>query len=246
MTASHRRAGTSSATGRGRLRDKLGCDHRAVFATTYLILTKELKQALKRDPRFFEQPKFFFREDALFANFYFDAFRAYKRDKPAPDAWEVAFDTAATGDANGAQDMLLGINAHVQNDLPFVIAALGARNRAGESRKPDHDKVNRILTKGYEPIVRAVRDRYDPILSLTNASWHPIDDVAGLQVVKSWREGAWRNAERLLNARSKAEQTQVAQQIEANAAAQAQLIAAPQQPGYRATRDAHCQQQLGG
>ena len=229
-----------------RQRGKLGCDHRAVFATTYLKLTKQLKKTLKHNRRFFDQPKFFYREDALFANFYFDAFRAYNRGRPTPDAWRIAFEEAASGNANGAQDMLLGINAHVQNDLPFVIAALGTRNRAGESRKPDHDKVNRVLTQAYESVVRAIEARYDPTISKTNADWHPIDDVAGLQVVRSWREEAWRNAERLVNADSDAERKQIAEQIEANAALQAEQIAAPEQPGHRDVRDAYCQQQLSG
>src|SRR4051812_34702023 len=34
----------------GELRDGLGCDHRAVFATTYLELTRELRQTLDTDP----------------------------------------------------------------------------------------------------------------------------------------------------------------------------------------------------
>jgi Family of unknown function (DUF5995) len=100
-----------------------------------------------------------------------------------------------------------------------------------------------VLNAGYEPVVEAVRARDDPILSLTNSSWHRIDDVAGLEVVRAWRELVWRNAERLVNAGSAAERTQIAEQIELNAALQAQLIALVPQPGYRATRDAYCQQQ---
>ena len=229
-----------------RLRNRLGCDHRAVFATTYLTLTKELRKFVKADPKFFKQPKFFFREDALFANFYFDTIKAWNRGEPVPDAWRIAFQTAATGQVNAAQDMLLGINAHVQNDMPFVLASLSLRNKHGVSRKPDHEQANKVLNAAYEPVVREISRRYDPLVSLTNASWHPIDDVAGLEVVRAWRELVWRNAERLVNAGSAAERTQIARQIELNAALQGQLIAVVPQPGYRATRDAYCQQQLAG
>jgi Family of unknown function (DUF5995) len=100
-----------------------------------------------------------------------------------------------------------------------------------------------VLDAGYEPVVEAVRARYDSIRSLTNSSWHPIDEVAGLEVVRACRELVWRNAERLVYAGSAAERTQIAEQIELNAALQAQLIALVPQPGYRATRDAYCQQQ---
>jgi hypothetical protein len=142
--------------------------------------------------------------------------------------------------------MLLGINAHVQNDMPFVLAQLGLRDRQGRSRKPDHDRANAVLNSGYERAVSAINERFDPLVSLTNASWHPIDDVAGLEVVRLWREQVWRNAERLVNARSDAERQRVADEIEAYAAGWAQGIAAVPSPGYRPMRDAYCAQQLAG
>jgi Family of unknown function (DUF5995) len=74
----------------------------------------------------------------------------------------------------------------------------------------------------------------------------PIDDVAGLEAVRGWREIVWRNAERLVNAQTDAERAQVAAQIESYAALNAKLISAAPALGYGATRDAYCQQQLAG
>src|SRR5205814_3449409 len=123
---------------------------------------------------------------------------------------------------------------------PFVLAQMGLVTRDGTSRKPDHDAANEVLNRAYEPVVREIERRYDPIISITNASWDPADDFAGLEMVKGWREGVWRNAERLVNARSAAERQQVADQIHQNAALWAEAMAAPQTPGYRAQRDAYC------
>jgi hypothetical protein len=218
------------------------CDHRGVFATTYLELTRMLRATLRRDPHFFRWPRYLYFEDALFADVYFNTLTAYARGRPVAPAWQIALDTARAGQVNGAQDMLLGINAHVQNDMPFVLAALGLRTPKGESRKPDHDKVNLILDAAYEPVVRAVASRYDPFVSTTNASWDPLDDAGGLEMVKAWREEVWRNSERLLNARSADERRQVATQIQQGAAQWARMIAAPQSPGSRATRDAYCRE----
>ncbi len=94
--------------------------------------------------------------------------------------------------------------------------------------------------------MNAVKERYDPLIGVTNPSWIPADDVAGLEMVRQWRENVWRNAERLVNAKSDAERADVAAQIEAYAAEWARNIAATPQPGYRAQRDAYCQQQLAG
>lgn len=224
-----------------KLRARLGCDHRAVFATTYLLLTEQARDTMRRDRHYFKDNRWLIYEDTVFANFYFRVIKSYESGKPVPEAWKIAFDTARTGDANGAQDMLLGINAHVQRDMPFVLATVGLRTRKGVTRKPDHDVVNQILSDAYERIVATIGARYDSIVTITNASWDPLDDFGGLEMVKGWREGVWRNAERLLDAKTPAERSQVADSIETNAATWARMIAGPQlPPGYRATRDAYC------
>ena len=109
---------------------RLRCDHRAVFATTYLQLTRTLRATLRSRPHFFRWPRYLYTEDALFADVYFNTLRDAERGRPVPPAWQIAFDTARSGQVNAGQDMLLGINAHVQNDMPFVIAALGLRSRS--------------------------------------------------------------------------------------------------------------------
>jgi hypothetical protein len=228
-----------------RLRDRLGCDHRAVFATTYLTLTRVARRTVGRNPRFFRQPRFFFREVALFANVYFRTIRAWNRGRPVPAAWRIAFQAARSPHVNGGQDMLLGINAHVQQDMPFVLAALSLRSPRGASRKRDHDRMNRVLKRAYEPVVREVERRYDPIMGALNEPWSPLDDIAGLEMVKAWREVVWRNAERLVNAASEAERSRVADEIEAHAAAWAMTLAVPIQRDYGPRRDAYCRARLG-
>lgn len=227
------------------LRDRLGCDHRAVFATTYLTLTRVLRKLVREQPDFIRHERYLYWQDALFADVYFNTVWAWERGADVPQAWRIAFETARNADVNAAQDMLLGINAHVQNDMPFVIAALGVRTPGGESRKPDHDAINEALNQAYQPVIDAVTSRYDPQVGTTNSNLTPVDDAAGLELAREWREAVWRNAERLLNAESTAEREQVAQQIEDNAAWWARGIAAMEQPGYRTQRDAYCEEQLG-
>jgi hypothetical protein len=227
------------------LQSRLGCDHRAVFATTYLTLTETYYELLLERPDFVADRKYLFTEVAHFANYYFRTVRAHDRRNRVPPAWEIALDTAADGDVNGAQDMLLGINAHVQSDMPFVIAELGLETPKGKSRKPDHDVVNAVLEMAYQRVVDEVERRYDPLLAFTNPDGVPADDSAGLELVRTWRENVWRNAERLTNAKSEAERREVAESIEANAAQWAQGIAAFQTPGDRERRDAYCAAQLG-
>jgi hypothetical protein len=224
-----------------RAQREFGCDHRAVFSTTYLELTRQYRSDLSNGmKKQLMDLKYLYREVAVFANVYFETLKREKRGMEVPEAWRIALETARSGEVNAAQDMLLGINAHVQNDMPFVIAALGLRAKDGSSRKPDHDLVNDVLDRAYERVVSEVSARYDPFVSTTNAPWNPGDDVAGLEMVKGWRENVWRNAERLTNASSDEERQTVAADIKARAADWARGMASFQTPGDRDRRDSYC------
>jgi hypothetical protein len=221
-------------------RDALGCDHRAIFAATYLELTKQLREDLDNFPGLVFDRPYLYTEDAQFANIYFDTSAAYEQGKPVAPAWRIAFNAAKRPATTATQDMLLGINAHVQNDMPFLIASLGVRTPDGRTRKPDHDAINATLNRAYERVVTAIRTRYDPLVTLSNPPIVPADDIAGLELVRVWRELVWRNAERLLNATTDAQRQQITNQIQANAGAWAAAIAIPPIPGATAIRDGYC------
>jgi hypothetical protein len=230
-----------------KLETRLGCDHRAVFATTYRVLTQVMVRRLQREPGFFRWPRYLFFEDGLFADVYIATSQAYPRGRRVSPAWQIAYEAAAAGDLTGAQDMLLGINAHVQNDMPFVLAALGTSTRRGLSRKEDHDAENEILAEAYQQVVDAVERRYDPSVGVTNPDGVPADDIAGLELVKGWREEVWRNANRLIATRKDPEaHAAVADEVQQNAASWARGIAATRTPGYGAQRDAYCEARVGG
>ena len=222
------------------------CDHRAVFALTYLRTTEAFLQTIRERRRFFRHRRWVIYEDVLFAAYYFRAFDNYARGQRVPDAWRIAFEAAAGGATNAGHDVFLGMNAHIQRDLPYVLAKVGLRTPAGRSRKPDHDRVNRILTAVLDPIEDEVARRYDPFFTLADAKPSPVEELGALEMLKSWREGAWRNAERLLNAGSPAERREVAQSIETWSRIWAEAIRAGQTPGYSSVRDPHCRAGHGG
>jgi Family of unknown function (DUF5995) len=109
----------------------------------------------------------------------------------------------------------------------------------------DHDAMNEVLRRAYEPIVTEIAADYDPLITTSNSEATPLDDVGSLEMVKGWREGVWRNAERLLNAQTPQERAMVSQQIESNAATWARAMGSESTgPGYREYRDAYCRARL--
>jgi hypothetical protein len=122
--------------------------------------------------------------------------------------------------------MLLGMSAHVNRDLPQVLAAIGLVKPDGSSRKPDHDKVNQFLNQVIEPLMDEAAARLDPTVDDGQVDGTTMDETGTLQMLVSWREHAWRNAERIANAPDEASRQQVIADIERQAAIEAWAIVA--------------------
>ena len=217
------------------------CDHRAVVAYSYLKITQGLRRDLAgKGEDLVRYDRWMTYLITTFSNRYRAAFSGWDDGAPVPEAWRILFETAAAGDANAGQDVLLFSNAHVQHDLPFALEEMGLRARDGASRKPDHDAVNRINNQVFDPIEDYIASHYDPSFELIDAKPLPHDEIGTLELVKLWRETAWRNGERLLNAATAAERDRVAAEIDAYSTAWARLISSGGLPGTRAQRDAFC------
>jgi hypothetical protein len=203
------------------------CDHNVMFSLMYLRTTEEYQESALT-PGFFSDPSFINHQDAGFARQYFDAWDAYRRGDLAatPDAWEIAFKNADQQKVSGTGNMLLGMSAHVNRDLPHILAQIGLVKPDGTSRKPDHDKVNEFLNQVIQPLFAEAADRYDPSVDDAQVQGSTIDETILLQMLVGWREQAWRNAELLVNAPTPAVRALVEAEIERVAALEANLIVA--------------------
>ena len=219
------------------------CDHDSIFALAYLRTTEEYRRTIE-DPTFFEDTRFVNHEDVIFARYYFDAFDAWhggRRSEVAP-AWATAFDAARDRSMPASGNLSLGINAHVQNDLPFVLAALGLVKPDGSSRKTDHDRVNEFLNRVTDDLYAEIARRFDPTIDDSDLPGTG-DDMALFQIIPVWRETAWRNAERLASAPEGPARDAVAASIKAYAGSQAETIRLTLGYGLlrnSASRDAYC------
>jgi hypothetical protein len=218
------------------------CDHRAVIAYSYLQITRGLIADMRgpREEALVKHRRWMAYLITQFSNRYFRAHRRYGQGKPVADSWRITFETAAHGDASAGQEVLLFSNAHVQRDLPFAYAKLGIETRSGRSRKRDHDAVNEVNARVFDGIEKYIAAHYDPNFGLIDVPLLPAEEVTALELVKSWREQAWRSAERLLSARSPEERRDVARTIGDTATRWAELISSGQMPGYHETRDEYC------
>lgn len=205
----------------------LGCDHDSTFAFTYLLTTQEYRAAVE-DPEFFTDNAFVNHQDAIFADFYFDNFddwHAGRIDEVAP-AWRIAFKSAEDQKVSGMGNVFLGMNAHVNRDLPFVLETIGLVKPDGTSRKVDHDRVNDFLNATNQYLLAEAAKYLDPTMDRADIPGITLDNSLMVQALVLWREQAWRNAERLASAPTPEARDLVAREIEQVAALEALTIRA--------------------
>jgi hypothetical protein len=119
------------------------------FLGTYLRTTRAVAAAI--DAGAFADPAWVAHWDVVFADLYLDALAAHRRDPAsAPATWRAAF--AADPGLPPEAHVLLGMNAHINVDLPqALIAVIPPEDFADPvvcaRRRRDHQRIDRILAE---------------------------------------------------------------------------------------------------
>jgi uncharacterized protein DUF5995 len=203
-----------------------GRDRRAVFVSAYLSITGAVKSRVLA--KGFLDNEWVTRYDVAFANRYRSALLAYECGDLAavPDAWKLAFDAARHNDALIIQDLMLGINAHVNRDLPFALAEASI-DPDRPRRFEDHTAVNETLLASTDQLESRIESMYAPGLDMLGRAFHPlIGEITSFDLAAT-RQLAWDYGVSLTDARDDHERGAIARRIEAHSAVLARLILAP-------------------
>jgi hypothetical protein len=178
-------------------------DTRRFFHATYLRTTRAVAEEIERDG--FADGDWLERWDLAFAGFYLDALAADRAGAPVSKPWRVAFDAARDRpDLPPLRHVLLGMNAHINYDLPQALLAVispagfddpGVRER----RLADHRHVDEVLAArvGAEDAELAAAGRR----SLLDRLLAPANRAATRRFLAEARAKVWRNTAVLDRAR---------------------------------------------
>jgi len=196
-------------------------DHRAAFLRVYRRMTEEVRELLRRP--FFLDPPWVERVAIRFGWYYFDALDRFERGNQPPPAWEYAFTVAKEKRAFLLQDILLGMNAHINNDLPLVVAEI-LRAEGDERavfrtvrRRFDHDQINRVLHDVIPAVESEIADHYGRLIRPLGRLLGDLDRQLTTYGLKTWRDRVWRNARCLLAAETDREWALVVRFIQQDA-----------------------------
>jgi hypothetical protein len=180
-------------------------DGRLAFHNTYLRTTEAVAQALCDG--FFADPDWVDRWDVAFARLYLDALDADRRGEPVPEPWAVAFRAAAAQpDLPAVRHVLLGMNAHINYDLPQALLAVISDAEFGDPevrarREADHRRIDEVLSirVGAED---AELQQMEPAATLQDRVMQPLNRMATRRFLRESREKVWANARELSKARA--------------------------------------------
>src|SRR5712691_6114709 len=180
-------------------------DGRLAFHNTYLRTTEAVAQALRDG--FFADPEWVDRWDVAFAELYLDALDADRRGEPVPEPWAVAFGAAAAQpDLPAVRHILLGMNAHINYDLPQALLAVISDVEFGDPgvrarREADHRQIDEVLAVrvGAED---AELQQTEPAATWQDRVLQPLNRMATRRFLRESREKVWANAMELSKARA--------------------------------------------
>lgn len=86
-----------------------------------------------------------------FASYYVRAFRG---EVEPPRCWRASWDVAGDDGLLIVQHLLLGINAHVNHDLPLAVVDVAREVGGLQSLRADFDAINDVLADTYHHVIR--------------------------------------------------------------------------------------------
>jgi hypothetical protein len=123
-------------------------DASGYFPALYARVTEHIARDI--DEGRFAQPERLDRLATVFAQHCLDA---YADAAGRPRCWQACFDVAGDGGLLIVQQLLLGINAHINHDLPLAVVEL-AQDGDLESIRPDFEVINDVLTGMTSTVLR--------------------------------------------------------------------------------------------
>ncbi len=196
-------------------------DARLIFLTCYQMMTTNVLAAIANQT--FEDNIWVKRLMENFAEVYFQALQHYERQETCPQVWKVAFSVSPLSKAHAIQNLLLGVNAHINYDLVFVLAqllqeewnALSSPQR--QLRYRDHCRINTIIYETIDSVQDQVIERFSPHFDIIDRLMGPLDEWLTAKLIAEWRDEVWNLALALLEEVEESQVKEMSQKIERQA-----------------------------
>ncbi len=204
-------------------------DQRVIFLLCYAMMTQNMLDGLA-EGRFIDA-EWVDRLLSHFADYYFQALEKYEDTEFQTSAvWQYAHAIAQDGEALALQNLILGVNAHINYDLVLATADMlepewSQLDEAGrEARYEDYCQVNHIIGETINNVQDLVLERFDPRLDILDKLLGPVDELLTSRLISHWRSDVWKNALQMVQLTSMDERERLRQEIETTSMQRAEFI----------------------
>jgi hypothetical protein len=194
-------------------------DPRLIFLNCYKMMTQNVLTAIEAND--FEDVTWVNTLMENFAGYYFNALEAYESEQSkSPTAWRIAFAAAHNPQTHVIQNLVLGVNAHINYDLVLTLSAILApewQQLSAEQRQiryRDHCRVNEIINQTIDAVQDQVIDRYDPEFRMIDKVLGPIDEWMTSLLIAEWREEVWEHVIKILGSENETDREEILALVE--------------------------------
>ncbi len=194
-------------------------DRRYIFLRCYSMMSTNMVVAIREGQ--FEDPVWVSTLMQRFAEYYFVALEAYEqRAEHTSRVWKQAHEAAQHHELHVLQNLLLGVNAHINYDLPLSLydclckdwGTLDDAQR--RSRQNDHETVNAIISSTIDAVQDTVVEPASPFMAIIDQLLGRMDEWLLSQLITSWRQEVWNVAIRMLEETEEASLESIRQEQE--------------------------------
>lgn len=204
-------------------------DRRDAFLRCYRMMTVNMHTAIARGE--FADGAWVELLLRRFADYYFEALAQWDADTDtAPRVWQRAHACTRDPEAMVWQQLILGVNAHINYDLVLTVHELLDAEwgtMSGEVRRrrvDDYCRVNAIIAATIDAVQDDVLAPAMPVSAILDRLLGRVDEYMISRLITSWRDQTWSDAVRLLENPDPAHRQEIIAGVEERAMRLASLI----------------------
>lgn len=161
----------------------------ATFNSAYIVVTTAIEEAFNKG--YFKNPKFIEKFTLSFSRYYFQIINDGLEGSNMPIAWANLLNKTSSKRLPNFIYLLMGANAHVNHDLPLVMAKM-LDNDDTENLFKDIIKVDKLLVRCGEDILRTFTETKKlPRFIKNRTSYFYLPIV--MHLILYWRVKAWKD-----------------------------------------------------
>ena len=175
------------------------------FAALYKRMTMAVRDGIAKG--MFEDGPRMEQLDITFAKRYLDAWESYQKPATCSASWQCAFDNCSNKNLTVIQQLILGINTHINLDLAIAAAAAAPGNSI-HALANDFNRINDVIASLVNNIQQCLEAVWAPMRLLDRIANRPEQSVLNFSIGIA-RKTAWTNATILAQMNPQQQQEQI-------------------------------------